>query len=232
MRVADMNWKDIETAAKTDPRCCIPIGSVEQHSYLSVCTDLILAERIAVEAAAPLNIPVFPVMPFGITPNFVKFPGTISLRVTTLLEVIRDIVTSLKSSGFSKICVVSGHGGNAPIGDLLNDLMTKDPEIKLKFHEWFKSPKLLAKAMTIDVTASHGNWFENFPWTRLSHAESPNGSKPMIDRTKLPELDADEIKHLLIDGSYGGEWQKPDKIMNEIWLAGVEETRDVLREPW
>ena len=44
MRVANMNWKDIEAAAKTDPRCCIPIGSVEQHSYLSVCTDLILAE--------------------------------------------------------------------------------------------------------------------------------------------------------------------------------------------
>ena len=52
MRVANMNWKDIEAAAKTDPRCCIPIGSVEQHSYLSVCTDLILAERIAVEAAS------------------------------------------------------------------------------------------------------------------------------------------------------------------------------------
>ena len=232
MRVANMNWRDIETAAKTDPRCCIPIGSVEQHSYLSVCTDIILAERIAVEAAAPLNIPVFPVMPFGITPNFVKYPGTINLRVTTLVEVVRDIVASLKSSGFSKICVVSGHGGNAPIGDLLNDLMNKDPEIKLKYHEWFKGPKLLSKAMAIDATASHGNWFENFPWTRLSHAESPKGGKPMIDRAKMLELDADEIKHLLIDGSYGGEWQKPDKIMNEIWLAGVEETRDVLRGPW
>jgi len=62
--------------------------------------------------------------------------------------------------------------------------------------------------MAIDATASHGNWFENFPWTRLSHAESPNGSKPMIDRTKMPELDADEIKHLLIDGSYGGGMAK------------------------
>lgn len=232
MRVANMNWRDIETAAKNDPRCCIPIGSVEQHSNLSVCTDLILAERIAVEAVAPINIPIFPVMPFGITTNFVKYPGTINLRVTTLQEVVRDIVTSLKASGFSKICVVSGHGGNAPIGDLLNDLMSKDPEIKLKFHEWFKGPNLLTKAMAIDATASHGNWFENFPWTRLSHAESPKGSKPMVDRAKILELGAEGIKHLLIDGSYGGEWQKSDDIMNEIWSTGVEETRDLLREPW
>lgn len=232
MRVEDMNWQDIEAAAKADPRCCIPIGSVEQHSHLSVCTDLILAERIALEAAAPLKIPVFPAMPFGITPNFVAFPGTINLRVSTLLEVIRDIVGSLKDSGFSKICVVSGHGGNAPIRSLLDDMMSSNTELRLKFHEWFKGPKVVAKAMAIDSTASHGNWFENFPWTRLSHAESPKGSKPMVNRAKLSELDASEIKHLLVDGSYGGGWQKSDEIMHDIWSIGVEETRDVLREPW
>ena len=64
----------------------LPIGSVEQHfRFFSICTDTILAERIATEAAEPLKIPVFPVMPFGITPNFTSYPGTINLRVSTLL---------------------------------------------------------------------------------------------------------------------------------------------------
>jgi len=54
----------------------------------------------------------------------------------------------------------------------------------------------------------------------------------MVNRAKLSELDASEIKHLLVDGSYGGGWQKSDEIMHDIWSIGVEETRDVLREPW
>ena len=232
MRVADMNWRDIETAAKNDPRCCLPIGSVEQHASLSMCTDAILAERVATEAAAPLNIPVFPVMPFGITPNFTAYPGTINLRVSTLLAVIRDIIYSLKNCGFSKICIVSGHGGNAPIKSLLADLSEESPDLKLKFHEWFCSPKTFAKAINVDPTASHGNWFENFVWTRLAHAPSPKGSKPMIDRAKISKLDSEGIRKLLVDGSYGGDWQKPDPIMEEIWTVGVKETREALQGPW
>ena len=232
MRVAEMNWQDIEKAAESDPRCCLPIGSVEQHAFLSICTDTILAERVATEAAAPLNIPVFPVMPFGITPNFTAYPGTINLRVSTLLAVIRDIIDSLKNAGFSKICIVSGHGGNAPVKSLLADLSEESPDFKVKLHEWFRSPKTFAKAMAVDPTASHGNWFENFVWTRLAHAPSPKGSKLMVDRAKISELSSEEIRMLLVDGSYGGEWQKSDLVMEEIWKVGVTETREVLEGPW
>ena len=51
MKVADMNWRDVEAAAARDPRCVLPIGSTEQHAQLSLCVDLILAEKVATEAA-------------------------------------------------------------------------------------------------------------------------------------------------------------------------------------
>ncbi|MEM6341387.1 MAG: creatininase family protein, partial [Pseudomonadota bacterium] len=99
MKVASMNWQDMEAAAARDPRCVLPIGSTEQHAQLSVCVDMILAEKVAADAADPLGIPVFPVMPFGLAPYFTAYPGTISLRVETLLAVMRDVVASVRRSG-------------------------------------------------------------------------------------------------------------------------------------
>ena len=89
MKVSNMNWPDIEAAAARDPRCILPIGSTEQHAQLSLCVDLILAEKVAVDAAEPLNIPVFPVIPYGLAPYFNGYPGTICLKVETLLAVMR-----------------------------------------------------------------------------------------------------------------------------------------------
>lgn len=232
MRVAEMNWKDIEVAARRDRRCCLPIGSVEQHAQLSVCTDAILAERISCEAAAPLDIPVLPVMPFGLAPYFTAYPGTISLRLTTLLAVIRDVISSLHDSGFTHICVVSGHGGNAPVAALLHELMAEAPELCLKYHEWWRAPRTAAAAAAISASASHANWFENFPWTRLAHAAAPPGEKPAVDRPALAVSAPQAVRQLLGDGSYGGPWQQPDEVMLKIWETGVEETRQALQGPW
>ncbi|MEK9856453.1 MAG: creatininase family protein, partial [Rhodobiaceae bacterium] len=84
-----MNWLDMEAAVERDQRCILPIGSTEQHAQLSLCVDMILAEKMALDVAEPLNIPVFPVMPYGLAPYFVAYPGTVSLRVETLMAVIR-----------------------------------------------------------------------------------------------------------------------------------------------
>ena len=55
MRISDMNWMMVEEYLKRDDRCVLPLGSTEQHAYLSLSVDSILAERIAVEAAEPLR---------------------------------------------------------------------------------------------------------------------------------------------------------------------------------
>lgn len=232
MKVAEMNWRDVEAAAARDPRCVLPIGSTEQHAQLSLCVDMILAERIATEAAAPLDIPVFPVMPYGLAPYFNAYPGTISLRVETLLAVVRDIVASLRRSGFRRILIVNGHGGNNPVGALAQELMAEYGDISIKFHNWWNAPETWAKAQSIDTTASHANWMENFPWTRLAHAPAPEGEKPMVDATLMKASPPEIAREMLQDGSFGGPWQRPDDEMQAIWDVGVAETRAVLDGNW
>src|SRR5215510_12736693 len=100
MRITDMNWMQVEAYLKKDDRCVLPLGSTEQHAYLSLCTDNILAERLSIESAEPLGIPVFPVLSYGITPYLRAYPGSISLRVDTYLHIIRDVLDGLLEHGF------------------------------------------------------------------------------------------------------------------------------------
>ena len=74
----------LEAYLQRDDRIVLPIGSTEQHAYLSLATDNILAERVAVEAAEPLGVLVLPVLPYGITPRFAAYPGSPSLRARDL----------------------------------------------------------------------------------------------------------------------------------------------------
>ena len=112
MRIFDQNWMQVEANLARETRAVLPLGSTEQHAHLSLGTDAILAERVAVEAAEPLGVPVFPALAYGISPYFGAYPGSVSLRVDTYLSVVRDVLDSLARSGFRRILIVNGHGGN------------------------------------------------------------------------------------------------------------------------
>src|SRR6184192_985653 len=127
VRISEMNWMMVEEYLKRDDRCVLPLGSTEQHAYLSLSVDSILAERIAVEAAEALGVPVFPVVAYGITPYFRAFPGSITLRVETYLRVIRDILDVMAEQGFKRILIVNGHGGNTPAQSLVGEWMADHP---------------------------------------------------------------------------------------------------------
>ena len=172
MRIAEMNWRQVEDYLKRDDRCVLPIGSTEQHAQLSLCVDVILSERVAAEAAQPLGVPVFPVIPYGHTPYFSAYPGSVTLRVETLTAVVRDVIASLRRSGFRRILMVNGHGGNAPAGSLAQELMADHPELSIKFHNWWSAPQVTAKIQEIDPIASHAS---DGPNCCGSKAFSPSG---------------------------------------------------------
>src|SRR6187397_3530936 len=100
MRISDMHWQQVEAYLAHDDRAVLPLGSTEQHAYLSLSVDSILSERVSVAAAEPLGVPVFPVLAYGITPAFRAFPGTLSLRVETYLSILRDILDAMAEQGF------------------------------------------------------------------------------------------------------------------------------------
>jgi creatinine amidohydrolase len=231
MRISDMNWMMVEEYLKRDDRCLLPLGSTEQHAYLSLSVDSILAERIAVEAAEPLGVPVFPVVAYGITPYFRAFPGSITLRVDTYLRVVGDILDAMAEQGFKRILIANGHGGNALAQSLAVEWMSDHPEIRIKFHNWWNAPKTWAQVMAIDPVASHASWMENFPWTRLANVTMPDQQKLMSDFDYLRQLDPRSLRDYLKDGNYGGRYQRDDEEMMKFWRVAVAETRELL-EHW
>src|SRR3989454_6460744 len=142
MRVHDCNWKMLEEYLGHDDRIVLPIGSTEQHGYLSVGTDAILAERVAVEAAEPLGVPVLPALPFGVTPYFAAFPGSPSLRTITYIAVIRDLLDSLFGQGFRRIAVINGHGGKTPASGVLREWLSEARKARGQglFPDWWEAP--------------------------------------------------------------------------------------------
>jgi len=72
-----MNWMKVEEYLRSDDRAVLPLGSTEQHCHLRLTVDCILPERVAADAAEPLGVPVFPVVPYGVTPYIREFPGSI-----------------------------------------------------------------------------------------------------------------------------------------------------------
>lgn len=232
MKIAEMNWMQVEAALTHDRRAAVPVGSTEQHGYLSLSVDAILAERVALEAAEPLGVPVFPVLNYGITPYFRSYPGSVSLRLDTYQRIVCDILESLAGSGFTRIVFVNGHGGNSPGGSILQEWMNDHPGISIKWHNWWNAPKTAAAVDAIDGVASHASWMENFPWTRLAGVAMPSSRKPMIDLARMRLMDAASVRGYLGDGNFGGEYEKSDEQMMKVWKAGVEETREALEGPW
>ena len=224
MRIRDLNWMQLETYLTKDDRIVLPVGSTEQHAYLSLETDNILAERASVEAAEPLGVPVLPVVPYGVT-GFTAYPGSPTLRTSTLLAVLSDVVDSLLGQGFARVLVVNGHGGNTEPG---RDWKRGRARGSVVWHElWEGRPDEIAAA--IDPDYDHASWSENFTWTRLPGVVIPEQRKPPVE---WPENGNPETwREALGDGSFGGLYQRSPEDEAQLWEAAVQAVRERL-ERW
>jgi creatinine amidohydrolase len=230
MRFHDLNWMQLEARLQEDNRIVLPLGSTEQHAYLSLGTDNILAERVSVEAAEPLGVPVLPVLAYGITPLFAAYPGSPSLRAETYLAVVRDLLESLYGQGFRRVLIVNGHGGNAPARQAASEWMAEHEDAQAIFHDWWIGPRTAEVVREIEP-AAHASWMENFPWTRLADVEMPD-AKPPLDLAGMRARGPRRLREYLGDGSFGGSYQRSDEDVLRVWQTGVEEVRELLESGW
>jgi creatinine amidohydrolase len=232
VRIEDCNWMQVEDYLTRDDRLVVPLGSIEQHAYLSLGVDRILSERVAEEAAEPLGVLVPPSLPYGLTPYFAAYPGSPTLRVETYRALLRDLLDSFAEQGFRRFLFVNGHGGNDGGREAVVAWRDEHSECRVRWHNWWAGERVRAVVEEIDPDASHASWFENFPWTRLGGVALPHDKKPMADISRMRELDPADVRALLGDGSLGGLYERPDEDVLRVWQAGVAEVRGLIEDGW
>lgn len=98
-----------------------PVGSIEQHGpHLPIDTDTTIATAVSLRAAGRSHdhpLVVLPTVCWGLSPYWMGYPGTLSLRSATFTALVTDIAAAVRHHGFDRLVLVNAHGGNAGLLD-------------------------------------------------------------------------------------------------------------------
>ncbi len=226
MRIEDLNWMDVEEYLKHDDRLMLVIGACEQHGYLSLLTDTKIPLALADAASAQTGVLVAPPLNFGSSPYFLTYPGTISLRLSTLMDAVEDIVRSVYGQGFKRILILNGHGGNNGLNARLIELANELPGLKMDWYAWWLSHSVEAVAIRHEIKLAHANWLEAFPFTIVSALPEGEKTPPAVPSSLM---DAKTTREIYGDGSFGGRYQVPDEVMQEVFDAALQDILQLLK---
>jgi creatinine amidohydrolase len=140
-------WPEVESYLQRSSGIILPIGSTEQHGPTGLIgTDAICAEAIARGVGEATQALVGPTINVGMALHHTAFPGSMSLRPTTLIQVVNDYITGLSRAGFTHFFFINGHGGNIAT-------------LKAAFSETYDRLALLNLPHADRVRCRVGNWF-------------------------------------------------------------------------
>ncbi len=105
-----LKWSGVSEYLSKKDLILFPIGAIEQHGqHLPLMTDSAWAVDVAEAVAAREKVLICPPLYFGWSPHHMAYPGTITLRPETMIQVILDVCNSLVFHGFKKILILNGH---------------------------------------------------------------------------------------------------------------------------
>lgn len=216
MRIEDLNWMDVEKYLEHEDRLMLVTGATEQHGYLSLLTDIRVPLALADAASQATGVLVAPPLNFGVSTYFLAYPGTFSLRASTLNAAVEDIVRSAYGHGFRRILIVNGHGGNSPARSHLQEVNNTLPDLRLNWYDWWLSHSVEDVAVRHNLKPAHANWLEAFPFTMVG--DLPEGAKTP-PKVPSPIMDAKTARVVYGDGSFGGPYRAGEDVMHELFQA-------------
>lgn len=119
---AYLSYVDIEEYLKTKDTILVPMASTEQHGpHLPLYTDTITAIEISERISEHIGVLHTPPLWAGYSPQHMygvgQGRGTVTLRASTLLNLMNDVARSLIHHGFNRIIFINGHGSNTKVVD-------------------------------------------------------------------------------------------------------------------
>jgi creatinine amidohydrolase len=214
MRLQLQTWQEVEDYLGRSRGIILPIGSTEQHGPTGLIgTDSICAERIAHGVGEATGALVAPTISVGMAQHHMAFPGSMTLRPSTLIAVLRDIVESLARHGFERFYFVNGHGGNiATVTAAFSEIYAARsldeagrPAITCRLRSWWQSREVLqlAKELFGDAEGSHATPSE-VSVTQFAHPEAIKSARldpPVAPRGNF--ADAADYRRKFPDGRIG-----------------------------
>ena len=209
-------WTEVDAYLKQSQGVIFPIGSTEQHGPTGLIgTDAICAEAIAKGVGENANALVGPTINVGMALHHTAFPGSISLRPSTLIALIQDYLKPLVKAGFTHFFFINGHGGNiatlkaafsetyAALADLN---IPQADRVRCRLANWFmcRSVHKLAKDLYHDQEGSHATPSE----VALTQYIYPDAIKqalldPEVAPSGHPIYSAADFRRFYADGRMG-----------------------------
>jgi creatinine amidohydrolase len=239
-------WPEVEAYLTRSTGILMPIGSTEQHGPNGlVGTDAICAEVVAKAVGESCEALVGPTISVGMAVHHMTFPGSMTLRPSTLIQVIHDYVLSLARHGFRRFFFLNGHGGNiatvqaafyeiyAAAEGALGTAPSRHGEIRCKLVNWWESPAAakLFKEMFGDQDGSHATASE-VALTQYAYPETIK--RVTLDPPKAPSgrfYGPEDYRRRFPDGRIGSNpgLASPEK-GKQIFEAAVPDLAKMYRE--
>jgi creatinine amidohydrolase len=219
MQLQLATWPDVESYLTRSQGIIMPIGSTEQHGPNGlVGTDAICAEVVARGIGDRIGAMVAPTIAVGMAQHHLGFPGSMTLRPSTLIAVVRDMVESLAVHGFRRFFFLNGHGGNiATLTAAFSEIYAgaslapasggagNMPALRCRLKNWWEAKEVgaLSRELYGRAEGSHATPSE----VSLTWAAYPEAARPM---TLDPEIaptggftDAADYRRRFPDGRIG-----------------------------
>jgi len=219
MRMQLASWPEVEAYLKKSTGIIVPIGSTEQHGPNGLIgTDALTAEMISWRVGEATGAMVAPTISVGMAQHHLGFPGSMTLRPSTMIAVIQDMVNSLARHGFERLFFINGHGGNvATVNAAFNEVYAESslgtaaanrPNLRCVLRNWYmgKAVGEISKEVFGDDEGSHATPSE----VALTYFGYPDVAERLsqvpMDPPRAPEgviYDADDYRRQFPDGRIG-----------------------------
>jgi len=211
-------WQEIDAYLERSTAVLVPLGSTEQHGPTGfIGTDALCPEIIARGLSEQVGALIAPTLSIGMAQHHLGFAGSLTLRPSTLMRVIQDVVDSFVQHGFDRIMFFNGHGGNiatvnAAFAEIyahssLGKAQPNRPNLHLKLQNWFTLPSFakLSRELYGDAEGSHATPSE----ISLTYFAYPDHQKEArLEPRRAPTgpiRDAVDYRRRFPDGRIGAE---------------------------
>ncbi len=216
MQLALSTWPEVEDYLRMSDGMIVPIGSVEQHGPNGLIgTDHLDAEFVAKGVGDAIGAAVAPTLAYGMSQHHLAFKGSATLRPSTLMLVVRDVVESFAVHGFRKFFFINGHGGNvatvtAAFDELYAARSLRDAELPVQCRMTFWSAgercRTLGEQLYPGVNGNHATAAEvslaqYYQQDHVKHAQMT----PKVAPPSSPFFEAADYRKRFPDGRIGSD---------------------------